>query len=77
MVAEQAVRICESCDRFEWEWLKGERPWIEHYLDDAPSDDRPQLLKDLLRIELERRRVAGDRPTSVEMRAGYSQARRI
>jgi serine/threonine-protein kinase len=66
MGAEQAVRICEACDQFEWEWLKGETPRIEHYLDDALSDDRPQLLENLLRIELEWRRDASDRPTPIE-----------
>jgi serine/threonine-protein kinase len=64
MSAEQAIRICEACDRFEWDWLRGSTPRIAHYLGDAPADDRLQLLEDLLRIDLEWRRASGDRPTS-------------
>jgi serine/threonine-protein kinase len=71
MRAEQAVRICEACDRFEWEWLKGATPRIEQYLDDVSTDDRPQLMEDLLRIDLEWRRDAGDRPTTTEYAARF------
>src|SRR5262249_30279857 len=66
MRAEQAIRICEACDRFEWDWLRGETPRIEQYLDEVSTDERPQLLEDLLRIEVEWRRDAGDRPASGE-----------
>jgi serine/threonine-protein kinase len=62
MTAEQAIRICEVCDRFEWDYLKGARPRIEQFLSDALPEDRPQLLEDLLRIDLELRRSAGERP---------------
>ena len=62
MTAEQAIRISEICDRFEWDWRKGAAPRIELALSDALPEDRPQLLEDLLRIELELRRADGDRP---------------
>jgi serine/threonine-protein kinase len=62
MTTEQAIRISEICDRFEWDWRKGAAPRIEIALSDAPPEDRPQLLEDLLRIELELRRAAGVRP---------------
>ena len=61
MTAEQAIRISEICDRFEWAWRKGATPRIELALSGAFAEDRPQLLEDLLRIELELRGTAGDR----------------
>src|ERR1700730_2413584 len=66
MTAEQAIRISEVCDRFEWAWRKGATPRIESALLAALPEDRPQLLEDLLRIELELRRAAGDRPCAGE-----------
>jgi serine/threonine-protein kinase len=62
MTVEQAIRISETCDRFEWAWRKGAPPRIESVLSAAPPEDRPYLLEDLLRIELELRREAGDCP---------------
>ena len=62
MTAEQAIRISEVCDRFEWAWRKGAAPQIESALSAALPEDRPQLLEDLLRIELELRQAARDRP---------------
>ena len=61
MTAAQAIRIGETCDRFEWDWRKGATPRIEDVLDRALPEDRPQLLEDLLRIELELRRAPGER----------------
>jgi eukaryotic-like serine/threonine-protein kinase len=58
MKAEQAVRICKTCERFEWERIKGAGPRIEHFLGEAAAEDRPQLLEDLIRIEREWRQAA-------------------
>ena len=62
MTAEQAMRISLLCDRFEWDWRKGASPRIELALSDTLPEDRPALLEDLLRIELELRRAVGDHP---------------
>ncbi len=62
MTPEQAIRISEVCDRFEWEWITGARPRIEGILATALPEDRQQLLEDLLRIEIELRGTGGDRP---------------
>jgi serine/threonine-protein kinase len=62
MSAEQARRICEACERFEWERIQGKSPRIESYLHASPDEDRPQLLEDLLGIELQWRRSSGERP---------------
>jgi len=62
MTPEQAIRICEACDRFEWQWITGARPRIEGILATALPEDRQQLLEDLLRIEIELRGTGGDHP---------------
>ncbi len=78
MTAEQAIRICKACDRFEWDRLEGATPRIEHFLDAAPDDDRCQLLEDLLRIELEWRRAAGERPAPLDYTGRFpAEAERI
>ena len=45
---------------------KGNAPRIEQFLLDALPEDRPQLMEDLLRIEIELRVMDGDRPTHEE-----------
>ncbi len=40
MTAEQAIRISEICDRFEWDWRKGAQPRIEQFLLEALPEDR-------------------------------------
>jgi len=62
MTPEQAIRISELCDRFEWDWITGARPRIEKVLATALPEDRQQLLEDLLRIEIEMRGTGGERP---------------
>jgi hypothetical protein len=66
MTAEQAIRICEICDRFEWILLQGDAVPIERFLKEARLEDRSQLLEDLLRIELEWRREAGEVPQTCD-----------
>ncbi len=71
MRAEQAIRICEACDRFEWNWLKGDPLPIERFLDEARPEDRCLLFEGLLRIELEWRRDAGEEPEEREYVARF------
>jgi serine/threonine protein kinase len=59
-------RIDHACDRFEEAWRAGRRPRIEAYLADSPEPDRPDLLRQLLRLELELRRGRGEGPTRDE-----------
>jgi serine/threonine protein kinase len=78
MTPEQAIRISEWCDRFEWNWMKGERPRIEEVLSRALPEDRTQLLEDLLRIEVELRGTFEERPCVEEYLARFpSQAELI
>jgi serine/threonine-protein kinase len=53
----QMLRIDELCDRFEQEWLAGNRPALENFLLAAVSDqERADLFRSLLDVELELRR---------------------
>jgi eukaryotic-like serine/threonine-protein kinase len=49
-------RIDEICDRFEQVWLAGRRPALEAFLKSADGDERPDLFRALLDVELELRR---------------------
>ena len=71
MNAEQAIRLAETCDRFEWSWRIGEEPRIEDFLDQAIPGDRPQLLLDLIPMEIELRQERGEEISSREYRERY------
>ncbi len=59
-------RIDDCCDRFETAWKAGQSPQLEAYLEELPEAARPQLLRELLAIEinyrakLERRQLSKD-----------------
>src|SRR5205807_831528 len=57
--------------RFEAAWRGGARPRIEGSLAVAPEDDREALLRELLPVELELRRAAGERTTADEYRERF------
>lgn len=53
----QMRRIDEVCDRFEQEWLAGRRPSLQNFLLAASTaEDRADLFRSLLDVELELRR---------------------
>jgi serine/threonine protein kinase/formylglycine-generating enzyme required for sulfatase activity len=60
-----------TCDRFEAAWKGGERPRIEDYLADVPEPERPDLLHDLILLEIDYRRLAGDPPRPEEYLARF------
>jgi tRNA A-37 threonylcarbamoyl transferase component Bud32 len=62
----QAARLDPVCDRFESEWLAGRRPLLEEYLPLAKEADRPALLRELLRLDIDYRAREGERPTAEE-----------
>ena len=66
-----AGRIDEICDRFEAAWKARQRPALEDYLAEGEGLPRPALLRELLRLELDYRRRAGERPTRAEYRARF------
>jgi serine/threonine protein kinase len=60
------VRLDEACDRFDDAWKTGARPRLEDFLGGADGAERQALLKELLRVELELRHEAGERPEPEE-----------
>ncbi len=55
-------RIDEAAMRFERAWKDGSRPRIEDYLIEVDEPQRPRLLDELLKVEIELRRGAGEQP---------------
>ena len=58
--------INSAAERFERAWKEGPRPGIEDYLNEVEEPQRPRLLDELLRLEIELRRNVGEQPTSDE-----------
>jgi hypothetical protein len=58
--------IDEVATRFDRAWRGGERPRIEDYLTGLAEPRRTKLLGELLRVELDYRRRAGESPTVAE-----------
>jgi hypothetical protein len=48
------------CDRFEVAWKVGERPRIEDWLAQVPTEHHPRVFRELLAVELWYRRRSGD-----------------
>lgn len=68
---ENAKRIDHLCDDFERAWLAGERPKVEAYLDRVAETERPDLLRELLQVELDAQLAKGvspDRDQYVQLR---------
>src|SRR5262249_22548716 len=68
-----ARQIDRVCDHFEEDWLAGRRPRVEDYLGQAPDEARPALVRELLRVELEQRRRAGERPAPDEYSSRFPE----
>src|SRR5207248_924363 len=67
-------RIDEACDRFEAAWRAGgRRPRIEDELAAVAEGERPALFRELLAVELELRRSAGERPEPREYRPRFPE----
>jgi serine/threonine protein kinase len=58
--------IDEVCDRFEGRWRAGERPVVEDYLVAVPAAASDELLRELLRLEIDYRRRRGEQPSLEE-----------
>ncbi len=63
--------INTAADRFEREWKAGVCPKIEDYLAEVDESRRPKLLEELLRVEIQLRRRAGEEPTAEEYRGRF------
>src|SRR5262249_57573964 len=51
-----------ACDRFERAWRVGPRPAIENHLDDTTGPERPILIRELILMDAQYRRRAGEEP---------------
>lgn len=49
-------------DRFEADWRSGQRPDLNQYLEMVPEASRPGLFSELLSLDLDYRREAGETP---------------
>jgi tetratricopeptide (TPR) repeat protein/tRNA A-37 threonylcarbamoyl transferase component Bud32 len=69
------ARVDQVCDRFEAAWpdpgQQAPRPRIEDYLGETLEPERSQLLTQLLALELEYRRAAGETPLLEDYRARF------
>jgi serine/threonine-protein kinase len=59
-------QVNDACERFESAWRAGERPRVEDALSGWSEPARSALLRELLALELELRRRAGESPTLAE-----------
>jgi serine/threonine protein kinase len=64
-------RLDELCRRFEGDWKAGRRAVIEDLLREGEEVPRPALLRELLALELEYRRRAGEQPVEDEYRRRF------
>lgn len=53
LALSQLQRIDQACDRFEAEWRGGRAPRIENFLIQAAPEERDELLRGLILLELE------------------------
>jgi serine/threonine protein kinase len=69
------ARVDQVCDRFEAAWpdpgQQAPRPRIEDYVGDTPEPERSQLLTQLLGLEVEYRRAAGENPLLWDYQARF------
>jgi tetratricopeptide (TPR) repeat protein len=56
---DQIVSVCEAFTRV---WGRTSKPSLDAYLAQVGPDDQPALLRNLLTIDMEQRRAAGERP---------------
>jgi serine/threonine-protein kinase len=71
---EGARRIHQLCEEFESTWRAGQRPRIEDVLEQDCPDQRDTLFEELLILEIELRREAGETPFPDEYRARFPGA---
>ncbi len=66
-------RLDQIADEFEAAWRAGKRPVLSAFLERHPQVDRYQLLRELLRREIELRQSAGETPSLEEYCATLHQ----
>jgi tRNA A-37 threonylcarbamoyl transferase component Bud32 len=67
----QARQVDEVCRRFEAAWKAGRRPRIEEFLEEVPAPRRPALVRELVGLEIDYRRLAGEEPRPEDYRERF------
>src|SRR5262249_55274982 len=73
----EARQIDQTCDRFEAAWKAGQRPHLEEYLGASGEPARSALLRQLLLLDWDYRRRAGDDPRAGEYHARFPDDRTL
>src|SRR5262245_29758723 len=66
-----ARQVDQTCDRFEAAWKARPRPRLEDYLDTGGEPERSALLRQLLLLDWDYRRRAGDDPRAAAYHARF------
>jgi len=64
-------RLVAFCEQFEVAWKSGKRPSVRHYLERWEQPNDSELLRELLRIDLDYRRLNGDDVTPAEYESSF------
>jgi hypothetical protein len=59
---------------FEEAWRAGRRPRLEDFIDGAQGSERLTLLRELLRLEVHYRRLAGEGPAAADYQMRFPEA---
>ncbi len=65
----QVRQIDAACLSFEKAWKAGQRPRIEDFLSETPEPGRAVLLRELIALDMDYRRRAGETPRAQEYQA--------
>jgi serine/threonine-protein kinase len=68
---DAVLQIEQACDRFEAAWKAGRRPRPEEHLGAAGEPERSALLRQLLLLDWEYRRRAGERPQAADYQTRF------
>jgi serine/threonine-protein kinase len=66
-----AKRVEAACNRFEQSWREGRRPRIEDWLAALPEPEWPALLRELVPLDADYRRRAGEEPRPEDYAAHF------
>jgi tetratricopeptide (TPR) repeat protein len=69
-----ALDLEHAYDRFEAAWRAGGRPRVEDFLAGVPAEGRSALVRELVLLDRDHRRLAGESPAADEYRARFPEA---
>jgi len=72
-----AALLRRLCDEFTTEWESGKDPKLEELLARVQPSDQPQLLRQLLRIEVRFRSFRGEHPSTSEFHSRFPSWRQV